>query len=259
MVPPHAVGVLETTARFAGNGSENAIPVSGNPFGLLIVKLREVAPLAETEAAPNALLMVGATPTTVMVAVFEGLPVPDSFEVTGPVVLLMTPAVGPTLTLTENVQELFAPSVPPARLTVRDPGAAVMVPPHDDVRALETTARPAGNGSENPTPVSGKPFGLLIVKLREVVPLAGTEVAANALLMVGGEDRTQITARFDLSPNPASDLIGSVWLNFFPGVVTVTSIETVHEPSGGRLAPEKLTLLLPGFVPLSNVPSGQSL
>jgi hypothetical protein len=202
------------------------------------------------------LLMVGGAPITVMVAVLEELPMGDSFDVTGPVVLVMTPAVDPTFTLTENVQEAFAASVAPARLRVRD--AAAMVPPHAPAGALET-ASPAGNGSENPIPVSGKLFGLLIVKLREVVPLTGIEVAPNALLMVGGEDRTQITAGFDFLPNPASDLIGSVWLNFSPAVVTVTSIETVHDRFGGRLAPEKLRLVLPGSVPLSNLPSGQSL
>jgi hypothetical protein len=109
----------------------------------------------------------------------------------------------------------------------------VTASPHAPAGALET-ARPAGNASENPTPVSGKPFGLLIVKLREVVPLTGTEVAPNALLMVGGEDRTKMKAGFDFLPSPASDLIGSVWSYFSPVVVTVTVIETEHERFGGR-------------------------
>jgi hypothetical protein len=237
--PPHApAGTLET-ARPAGNASENPTPVSGKPFGLLIVKVREVVPLTGTEVAPNALLMVGATPVTVMVAVFEGLPTEASFDVTGLAVLLMTPVIVPTFTLTETVQEAFAASVPPARLRVLVP--TVRAPPHV-VAGVPETARPAGNGSENPTPVSGKPFGLLIVKLREVVPLAGTEVAANALLMVGGAPITVMVAVFEGLPLGASfDVTGPVVLLMAPAVdPTFTLTVNVQEALAVSVPPAKL-------------------
>jgi hypothetical protein len=196
-------------------------------------------PLTGTEVAPNALLMVGATPVTVMVAVFEGLPTEASFDVTGLAVLLMTPVIVPTFTLTETVQEAFAASVPPARLRVLVP--TVRAPPHV-VAGVPETARPAGNGSENPTPVSGKPFGLLIVKLREVVPLAGTEVAANALLMVGGAPITVMVAVFEGLPLGASfDVTGPVVLLMAPAVdPTFTLTVNVQEALAVSVPPAKL-------------------
>ena len=88
-VPPHvllsALGVAIT--RPAGRMSVKAIPFSATVgFGLLMVKVSDVAPFNGIWAAPNALLMVGGEATVRFdVAV---LPVPPLVELTLPVVLV---------------------------------------------------------------------------------------------------------------------------------------------------------------------------
>ena len=79
--------------------------------------------------------------------------------------------------------------VAPERLTLPEPATAVIVPPpQEPVRpfGVETT-RPAGRVSVNATPVSEiVVFGLLMVKLSEVLPFTGMEAAPNDLVIVGG-------------------------------------------------------------------------
>src|SRR5271166_4127043 len=102
-------------------------------------------------AAPNALLMLGAT-TTVTLA-FAVFPVPPSVDDTLPVVLFLTPAVVP-VTLTVTVQLAPAASVPADRLTEDEPPTAVGVPAHVLARAgVAATTKPAGSVSVNATPV----------------------------------------------------------------------------------------------------------
>jgi hypothetical protein len=66
-------------------------------------------------------------------------------------------------------------------------GAVVVsVPPQIEVDAVGTV-RPLGKVSVNATPVSATVvFGLVSVKVSEVVPLSAIVAAPNALLMLGG-------------------------------------------------------------------------
>ena len=80
-------------------------------------------------------------------------------------------------------------TVPPVRLTLPLPAVAVVVPPHVLLRPFgAATTSPAGNVSVNATPVSATVFaaGLVIVKVRLVMPFTGIAAAPNALLMLGG-------------------------------------------------------------------------
>ena len=131
-------------------------------------------------------MRVGGNPTTVKLAdaVF---PVPR-FDVTAFVVLFLMPAVVP-MTFTLNVQDTPAASAAPVKLTVPVPAVAVIEPPpHDPVRLLGVaTTTPAGRLSVTPTLLNNVPaFGLVMVKLRLVLPFSGTVAAPNTLLIVGG-------------------------------------------------------------------------
>src|SRR5215471_15720759 len=121
-VPPQvsvAFGGLATTSP-AGNVSVNATPVRTTVgFGLVSVNVRVVVWPTGTNAAPNALVIVGGA-TTVIIAVLLVVPVPPFADVMGPVVLFLTPAVVP-VTVTPNVQ------FPPAAIAA--PVSAIVLLP----------------------------------------------------------------------------------------------------------------------------------
>ena len=148
------------------------------------MKLKLVEPLSGALAAPNAFESTGA-PITVKDA-FEVLPVPASVEVIW-TELFLTPALVP-VTFTEMAQVPLAGRVPAERLTEVAPAVAVAVPPQvfESAGVLATT-RPAGNVSVNAIPVSARlVFGLVMLKVSEVVPPVGTDAAPKALVMDGG-------------------------------------------------------------------------
>ena len=156
-VPPQALvrplGV-DTTSP-AGSVSVNATPVSATVFaaGLVTLKVSVVVPLSGIVVGLNALAIEGGA-TTLRLA--EAVPpVPPSVEVTAPVVLFFCPADVP-VTFTENVHELLAARLAPARLITFVPCVAVIVPPPQtpiSPLGVEITS-PAGKLSEKPTPES---------------------------------------------------------------------------------------------------------
>jgi len=151
-------------------------------------------------AAPNALLIVGGA-NTVMEAVAV-LPVPPSVDVTV-TVLFFCPAVVPC-TFTDTVQLALAASVPPDKPTEPDALTAVPVPPQVLFKfAGEATTRPAGRLSVKAIPVSAIVFGLVMLKVSEVVPFSGIVAAPNPLLMLGG----LATVRFAVAVFPVPPLV----------------------------------------------------
>ena len=162
------------------------------------------------------------------------LPVPPLPDVTAPVTLFFKPPVLP-VTSTANVQDAFAASDPPARLTVPAPAVAVIVPPpHDPVRPFGVdTTRPAGNVSLNAMPVSAVAlFGLVTVKVNVVLPLSAIDGVPNAFAIVGGATTVNVAVASALLP-PSVDV--AVTLLFFtPAVVPVTLTLKVHEAAGVR-------------------------
>jgi hypothetical protein len=85
------------------------------------------------------------------------------------------------------VQEALVARVPPERLTLDDPATAVAVPLQVVVNPLGVaTISPAGRVSLNATPVSATlVFGLVMVKLSDVVPFSGICAAPKDLVIVG--------------------------------------------------------------------------
>ena len=137
-------------------------------------------------AAPNAFAMLGG-PITVMLAVLLVAPAPLSFDEIGPVVLFSMPAAMP-VTFRLIVHEAFAASDAPVRLMEPEPAAAVVVPPQLLVSPFGVaTANPAGNVSLKAMPVSPSDvFGLLSVKVNEVLAPTKMLDAPKALVIVGG-------------------------------------------------------------------------
>src|SRR5215471_14638951 len=86
------------------------------------------------------------------------------------------------------VHDAFAARAPPLRVMEEEPAAAVAVPPHELVRPLGVeTCKPAGKLSVNAIPLSPSDvFGLLMLKVSEVLAFNRMLAAPNALVMVGG-------------------------------------------------------------------------
>ena len=187
------------------------------------------------------------------------LPVPPSFELSGPVVLFFVPNVTP-VTFTEKVQEALAPNVAPDMTTELDPAVAAMAPPpQEPVRPLGVaTTRPAGKVSLKPTPVNWKPLELAMVKLRLVVPPTAMLAAPNDALMVGGLAEPTVTLAEAVPPVPPSvELTVPVVLFLVPTAVPVTLTEKMQEPPGTNVPPARLTepdAAVAVTVPLPQVP-----
>src|SRR2546423_1992604 len=131
--PVRPLGVA--TTRPPGSVSPKATPVSATvALGLVMVKLSVVVAFRLMLAAPNALEIFGG-PITVMLAVLLVAPAPLSFDEIGPVVLFWTPAWTPC-TFKEMVQDPFAASTPPGRLTAPEPPGPWTVPPQGLLRPI---------------------------------------------------------------------------------------------------------------------------
>src|SRR5207237_5716895 len=239
-------------------------PVSATvAFGLVSRKLMLTVPPSATVAAPKDLAIVGG-PTTVTVAVFDEAPAPVSFELIGPVVLFLTPAVAP-VTVTVIVQLAPAARVPPVNVSVSPP-VMTRLPPQVAVVPLGAVDR-AGSVSVRATPVSAAvAFGLVSRKLMLTSPPNGMLAAAKDFAIVGGAT-TVTVAVFDVAPAPDSfELMGPVVLFFTPAVapVTVTVIVQLALPASVppvnvSVSPPAITRLPPhvAVVPLGAVrPAG---
>src|ERR1051326_7823242 len=117
-----------------------------------------------------------------------------------------------------------------------EPAVAVIVPePHEPVRPLgvETTI-PVGSESVTATPVrADPPFGLVMVKLKLVVPFVPMLDAPNAFVMVGGEvglAPTVSVADATVPVPPSLELIMPVVLTLVPVVVVVTFTARLQDP-----------------------------
>ena len=200
-VPVRPFGV-ETT-KPAGSVSLKPTPVRGVPVLLFwMVNESDVEPFSGMLAAPNALMITGG-PTTVIEA-FVVLPVPPSVEVTW-VELFFTPAVVPCTSM-EKEQDALGAWLPPESETLEAPAVAVTVPPQLLPLMLGgvATTSPAGRLSVNAIPFSVTfVFGLLMVKLSEVVPFSGIEAAPKSLVIDGGD----ATVRFAVAVLPVPPLV----------------------------------------------------
>ena len=165
------------------------IGFDGGPESVSITVIMKFVPVPTGVLAVSGLIVVAVVRAVTVMLADAVLPVPPLVEVTAPVVLLFRPVDVP-FTFTENVHEALAASVAPDRLTAPQPATAVIVPPPQvPVKPLGVaTTIPAGSVSLKAMPVNATVFaaGLVIVKLRLVVPFTGIEAAPNDLLMLGG-------------------------------------------------------------------------
>jgi hypothetical protein len=185
--------------------SVNAIPVSGETLGLVIVNVKLVVPPCGMLDTPNASAMEGG-PTTVSTAV-DVLPAPPLADVTA-TLFIFTPGVEP-VTLTATVQAPPAiPNDPPDKDTDRDPAFAVNAPPQEPLTPLGVaTINPAGKGSVKLTPVRATVLaaGFDRVKLRTVDWPIMIEETPNDLAMTGGATvatGVTVTNAMDVLPVP---------------------------------------------------------
>ncbi len=206
---------------------------------------------------------VADTPPTVKLA-DAVLPVPPSFELTLPVVLFLVPSLAP-VTFTEKVHDALAASVAPDKLILPEPAVAVIVPPpHEPFSPFGVaTTSPDGSVSVTVTPLTEEPLlGLLIVKLKLVVPFTAIVDAPNVFVIVGEEIEFTVKLAEAVRPVPPSfELTVPVVLFLLPAVVPFTSTEKVHdEPAPGdavNVPPDRLMVLLPAvavIVPLPQEP-----
>ena len=159
------------------------------PESVSVTVMVSVAAVPTGVLAVSGLMVVDVVRVVTVTLAEAVFPVPPLVEVTAAVVLFLAPEVVP-FTFTEKVQEALAASVAPDRLTELEPATAVMVPPPQvPLRPFGVlTSKPAGSVSVKATPVSETVLaaGLVMVKLRLVVPFTGMEAAPNDLLMLGG-------------------------------------------------------------------------
>src|ERR1041384_4314972 len=225
------------TASPAGSVSPKPTPVSATvAFGLVMVKLSVVWAFRLMLAAPNCFAMLGG-PITVMLAVLLVAPAPVSFDEIAPVVLFCTPACTP-VTLRLMVHEPFAASVPPLRLMEPEPAVAVVVPPQLLLSPFGVaTTRPAGSVSLNVTPLSARlVFGLLMLKVNEVLAFSRMLAAPKAFVIVGGVP----TVRFAVAVLPVPPLVEvtlPVVLVYCPATAPVTVTLNTHWPPAAIVAP----------------------
>jgi hypothetical protein len=199
-VPPHAaVAAVSGAVNPAGNVSVNATPVKAVVvFGLVIVKLSTLVPPSGIVDASKPFIIDGG-PTTVSIAVLLVAPVPLSFELMFPVVLLQTPVVAP-VTVTKNEQLPLAASEPPLKL-IRFGAVVETMPPQVAVGPAVGTVIPAGRVSVKAMPV--RPcveFGLVMLKVRLVVPFRRMLDAPNDFMSVGGVATFIVTVAMLVQP-----------------------------------------------------------
>jgi hypothetical protein len=164
----------------------NATPVAAvAPFGLVIVKVRDVVPFTGIDGVPKNLTILGG-PTTNRVAVAV-LPVPPLVDEI--VTELMDVAADVPVTFTPTVQDPLAGKEPLEREKVPVPAVVLATPPQVLVR-LEGVAitRFPGRVSVNASPVWAFTLsGLVIVMVSDVEPPTGIDTAPKLLLTEGAE------------------------------------------------------------------------
>jgi hypothetical protein len=220
-VPLSAVG----TGGFTTAGKVSitvTVPVVG-PKPTLLTVIVQTAPVWPRVNVPLWVLVMARSGALTSIVAVAWLPEPALLEVTVPVVFTLCPPLVPT-TFTEKVQEPPAAIVPPERLITEKPDTVpvVIVPaPHEPVSPFGfATARPAGSVSPKPTPVSATvAFGLVMVKVRVVVPFRLMLAAPNAFVMLGGPI-TVMLAVLLVAPGPLSvEETGPVVLSCTPAAM----------------------------------------
>ena len=144
------------------------------------------------------------------------------------------------VTLTENVQALFAAIVPFDKVTELE--VVLIVPePHEPVSPLGVaTASPAGMVSMKATPLSALPgLGFEMVKLKGVEPPRPMEALPKDFEIEGAEPTVKLAEAVAPVP-PLVDVMEPVVLVYEPGVELVTVTLNVQELAAEIEPPDKV-------------------
>jgi hypothetical protein len=174
------------------------------------------------------------------------VPLPPSVEVMLPVVFTLAPSTE-EVTFATMLHDPPATSVPPDRLTLPDPTAAVAVPPQVLVNPLGfPTSNPVGKLSVKLTPERPFPaFGLLILNVSVVVPLTGILGAPKLFVNVGGPMTASVAVLLGAPVPLWVDEIAPVVFGFAPGVVPVTFTANPHDVFTASATPDRLMVPVP--------------
>src|SRR5947207_1484213 len=125
-------------------------------------------------------------------------------------------------------------------------GAVVVSVPPQTVADAFATVSPVGNVSVNATPAKGSTFpaGLVIVKVRLVVPFPTILLGLKTLAIDGGASTFTLADAVPPVP-PSLDVTLPVVLFCKPAATPVTFTENVQEPLAAILPPERLITLVP--------------
>jgi hypothetical protein len=117
------------------------------------------------------------------------------------------------------------------------------------------TTIPAGNVSENVTPISATALaaGFVIVKVSVVVALRAIAVGLNALAIDGGATTARLADAVPPVP-PSVEVTAPVVLFCVPAAVPVTFTEKVQELLVARVAPARLTVEEPASAVMAPPP-----
>src|SRR5262245_855972 len=273
-VPPLQLPVAPfgvATTRLVGRVSVKATPVSATvlPPGLVMVKVSVETALGVMTVGLNALVIDGGATTAMLAEAVppvsgRNVPVPSSnVAVTWLVVLFLVPAVVP-VTLSETVHELEPGSVKEVMTMLPVPESATTSAPNAPARQVPprplglATTRPPGRLSLTEVFTSVvDAFGLVKVKVSDVLPFNGTLAAPKALTKVGatGGGVTVKVAVLLVAPGPLSLAeIGPVVLLNTPVLLGVTFTEIKHDPCAADVAAGREFRALPA----RSVPAGSS-
>src|SRR5204863_259424 len=120
-------------------------------------------------------------------------------------------------------------------------GAVVVSVPPQTVADAFATVSPVGNVSVNATPAKGSTFpaGLVIVKVRLVVPFTTILLGLKTLAIDGGA--STFTLADAVPPVPPSLDVTCTLLFFTPAVIPCTFTEIEQEVLGANVTADKLT------------------
>ena len=158
-------------------------------------------------------------------------------------------------TLTEKVHEAAAFRLTPARLKLFDPATVVIVPPQLLLNPFgDAICNPAGRVSVKETPLKDCPaFGLVTVKVSEVVPFKGIVAAPKAWVTAGVPMTVSVADAVEPAPLSLEE-IALVVLTNDPAASPMTSMLNVQEPLASSAAPDKVMLVSLGLAVMTPLP-----
>ena len=213
------------------------MPVMGVPLALIIVTVMTEVPFFGMTFGLKLFIAVGALTTKSVAEAAE--PVPALVVVILPVLFKKEPAAVPW-TFTVTVQLPDAGMVPPERLSVLPPLAAVTAPPQVVVAGdvLVSFTRPDGYVSVKATPVIA--VALEFVSVTVMVELLLIRIVSGLKFLVAAGGASAVSVAVAAVPgNVLAAVIAPVLFVWMPAVVAVTGTTMEQLPDADIVPPER--------------------